>query len=152
VNLILENISALAVSLENINKYINKIKNIKISEYGIKIAHFNFMMHIDLSKEGLTPTEISQDCDVDKAFVSRTTAELIKGGFIRINQKFNDGRKYRNKYILTEKGQSVMQETKMMIEKYLTEVCGKIGDIEMKSFIDIILSISENMNKKAIEA
>ena len=148
----MENISAFAVSLENINKYINKIKNIKISEYGIRIAHFNCMMHIDLSKEGLTPTEISQDCGIDKAFVSRTTADLIKGGFIRINQKFNDGRKYRNKYILTEKGQSVMQETKTMIENYLTEVCGKIGEIEMRSFINVILSINENMNKKAAEA
>ena len=144
----MENFSAFAVSLENVNKYINKIKSIKISEYGIRTAHFNCMMHIDLSKDGLTPTEISEDCGIDKAFVSRTTSDLIKGGFIRINQKFNDGRKYRNKYILTEKGQNVIEETKLLIEKYLTEICGKIGEMDMKSFMKVILSINEGMSKK----
>lgn len=63
------NYSAIAVSLENINKCINKIKSMKISEFGIRSAHFNCLMHIDLSSEGLTPTEISKDCGVDKAFV-----------------------------------------------------------------------------------
>lgn len=145
----MNNFSAFAVSLENLNKYINKIKNTKISEYGIRIAHFNCMMHIDLSAEGLTPTEISEDCGIDKAFVSRTTADLIKGGFIRINQKFNDGRKYRNKYVLTEKGQNVIEETKALIEKYLTEVCGKIGEFDMNSFVRAILSINEGMNKNS---
>lgn len=148
----MENFSAFAISLENINKCITKIKNNKIAEYGIRIAHFNFMIHIDVSKEGLTHTEISQDCGVDKAFVSRATAELIRGGFIKINQKFNDGRKYRNKYILTEKGKSVIQETKDMIEKYLTEVFGKISETDLNSFVKVILSFSENLSAKAVEA
>ncbi|MBE6684770.1 MAG: MarR family transcriptional regulator [Ruminococcaceae bacterium] len=97
----MRNFSEIAVCIENINKKISKIKREKTAQLGIKNAHFNCMMHIDLTPDGLTPTEISKDCNVDKAFVSRITADLIRGEFICTNQKFNDGRKYRNKYILT---------------------------------------------------
>ncbi len=145
----MENFSVLAVSLDNINKCINKVKNIKISEFGIRSSHFDCMMHIDLSADGLTPTEISKDCGVDKAFVSRTTADLIKGGFIQTNQKFNDGRKYRNKYILTEKGKEVIKETKALIEKYFSDVSGKISEYEMKCFWRVMLTINETVNKKS---
>ncbi len=142
------NYSAIVISLENINKCINKIKSVKISEFGIRSAHFNCLMHIDLSAEGLTPTEISKDCGVDKAFVSRTTADLIKGGFIQTNQKFNDGRKYRNKYILTEKGKEVISETRALIERYFSEISEKISEYDMKCFLRVILTISESVNKK----
>ena len=142
---------SLLLSFENITKCVDKIKSIKISEFGIRSAHFNCMMHIDLSSDGLTPTELSKDCGVDKAFVSRTTADLIKGGFIQTNQKFNDGRKYRNKYILTEKGKEVIKETKALIEKYFSEISDKISEYEMKCFMRVMMAITETANKKTEE-
>ena len=142
---------SLLLSLENVTKCIEKIKSIKISEFGIRSAHFNCMMHIDLSSDGLTPTELSKDCGVDKAFVSRTTADLIKGGFIQTNQKFNDGRKYRNKYILTEKGKEVIKETKALIEKYFSDISDKISEYEMKCFLRVMMAITETASKKTAE-
>lgn len=144
----MEIFSLFAVSLEKINKSINKIKNLKIAEYGIKSAHFNCMMHIDLADEGLTTTEISKDCGVDKAFVSRTTADLVKFGLIQKNKKYEDGRKYKIKYILTEKGKNVIKETKDLIEKNLFELCGKISEHDMKSFVRVVLSINEKISKQ----
>ena len=144
----MDNFSTFALSFENIAKCINKIKSATISEFGIKAAHFDCMVHIDMSAEGLTPTEISKDCGVDKAFVSRTTADLIKGGFIQTNQKFNDGRKYRNKYVLTEKGREVIKETKAMIEKYFADLNDRISEYEMSCFMRVILAISESATKK----
>ena len=148
----MDSFSSFALSLENITKCINKIKSIKISEFGIRAAHFNCMMHIDMSADGLTPTELSKDCGVDKAFVSRTTADLIKGGFIQTNQKFHDGRKYKNKYILTEKGREVIKETKAMIEKYFSDLSEKISEYEMSCFIRVILAINESASKKNSES
>jgi DNA-binding MarR family transcriptional regulator len=106
------------------------------------------MMHIDLSADGLTPTEISKDCGVDKAFVSRTTADLIKGGFIQTNQKYNDGRKYRNKYILTEKGKKVIMETRALLDKYFSDLGGRISEYDMKCFWRVMLTISDAASKK----
>lgn len=147
----MENFSAFALSLESLNRSINKIKSAKISEFGIRAAHFNCLMHIDLSSDGLTPTEISKDCGIDKAFVSRTTADLIKGGFIKTNEKFNDGRKYRNKYILTEKGKEVIFEIKALIEKFFSDISGKISEYDMRCFWKVMSAISETVSKKSAE-
>lgn len=102
--------------------------------------------------DGLTPTEISKDCGVDKALVSRTTADLIKGGFIQTNQKFNDGRKYRNKYVLTEKGREVIKETKAMIEKYFSDLTDRISEYDMSCFMRVILAVSESATRKKSES
>ena len=150
VELCMDKLSIL-LSFENVIKCVDKIKSVKISEFGIRAAHFNCMMHIDLSDEGLTPTELSKDCGVDKAFVSRTTADLIKGGFIQTNQKYNDGRKYRNKYILTEKGKEVIRETKALIEKHFSEISEKFSEYEMKCFLRVMMAISEAVNQKNAE-
>ncbi len=147
----MEDFSAFALSLESLNKSINKIKSAKISEFGIRTAHFNCLMHIDLSSDGLTPTEISKDCGIDKAFVSRTTADLVKGGFIKTNEKFNDGRKYRNKYILTEKGKEVICEIKAMIEKFFADISGKISEYDMRCFWKVITAISDTLTKKTAD-
>ena len=108
-------------------------------------------MHIDLSPDGLTPTEISKDCGIDKAFVSRTTADLVKGGFIKTNEKFNDGRKYRNKYILTEKGKEVICEIKALIEKFFSDISSKISEYDMRCFWKVVSAISETVSKKTAE-
>lgn len=143
---------SLLLSLENIGKCIEKIKCCKISEFGIRPAHFNCMMHIELSPEGLTPTELSKDCGVDKAFVSRTTSDLVKAGLIRTNEKFHDGRKYRNKYILTEKGKEVICETKKIVEHFFTQIGDKIGEYEMKCFLRVMLALNEAAAQMTVDA
>ena len=147
----MENFSAFALSLESLNKSFNKIKSAKISEFGIRAAHFNCLIHIDLSSEGLTSTEISKDCGLDKAFVSRTTSDLLKGGFIKTNEKFNDGRKYRNKYILTEKGKEVIFEIKALIERFFSEISEKISEYDMRCFWKVMTAISDTLSKNSEE-
>lgn len=142
---------SLCLSLENVTKCFEKIKSTKMAEFGIRSSHFNCMMQIDLSCEGLTSTELSKDCGVDKALVSRTTADLIKGGFIETNKKYNDGRKYKNKYILTEKGKAVISETKALLEKLFCEIGDKISEYEMKCFVRVMLAINETISKKTME-
>ena len=143
---------SLILSLENVAKYFERIKSSKIAEFGIRIAHFNCLIHIDLSADGLTPTELSKNCGVDKAFISRTTSDLVKGGFIETNQKYEDGRKYRLKYILTEKGKFVLHETKKTVEHYFSELGNKIGEYEMNSFMRVIGMIDELAHKDQAEA
>ena len=148
----MDSFDVLAVSFETINKCVNRIKSSKISKFGLRPSHFDCMVHINLSEDGLTSTEISKECKVDKAFVSRTTADLVEGGFIEINQKFNDGRKYRVKYILTEKGKTVLMETRVLIDEFFSDMCGVISDEEMKCFWKVMMALNETIStKKPIE-
>lgn len=138
----MESFSEIAICLENICKQITKIKRDKTAQFGLKNAHFSCMLHIDITPDGLTSTEISKACNVDKAFVSRTTTDLIKGGFICINEKFNDGRKYRNKYILTEKGEGVILDVKNALSEYFSELGGQLGKYETESFLKTVVAIN----------
>lgn len=147
----MENFSAIVLSLENLIKHVNKIKSEKISEFGIKAAHFNCLMRIDLSPDGLTSTELSRDSGVDRAFISRTTSDLIKGGFIKTNEKFDDGRKYKVKYVLTEKGKAVIRETKQLFEKHLSLIGTKISEIDMRGFFKVLLAINETADSLSLE-
>ena len=144
----MDNFDVLAVSFESINKCVNRIKSSKISKYGLRPSHFDCMVHIDLSEDGLTSTEISKECKVDKAFVSRTTADLMEGGFIELNQKFNDGRKYRVKYILTEKGKNVLLETRALIDEFFADMIGVVSEEEMKCFWKVIKALNETIGAK----
>lgn len=144
----MDNFDVLAVSFESINKCVNRIKSSKISKYGLRPSHFDCMVHIDLSEDGLTSTEISKECKVDKAFVSRTTADLMEGGFIELNQKFNDGRKYRVKYILTEKGKNVLLETRALIDEFFADMIGVVSEEDMKCFWKVMKALNETVGAK----
>jgi len=139
--------SSLAISLDNISKSINSIKSSIVSGYGIRVAHFNCLICIDQSVEGLTHTEITRNCGIDKAFASRVSADLIKGEFIQVNKKFDDGRKYRIKYILTEKGTQVIKEARAAIDKLFSELGEKISEYEIKCFFRVVRAVDEVLNK-----
>lgn len=145
----MEKFSEITVGIGNINRAINKIKRERLAQSGIRNAHLTCMMYIDLETDGLTPTEISKCCTVDKGFVSRITADLIKCGFICTNSKFHDGRKYRNKYILTETGKSLISDIQNAVEEYFIELGAKIDEHEMKSFLNVITSINSIIENKS---
>ena len=138
------NFNAAAIRFSNIERVLHSMKSEQMAKYGLRHTHLVCMVYIDQSEDGLTPTEISKICDFDKAFVSRITSELIQKNIIKINDKFNDGRKYRNKYVLTEKGREVIRETKALIEKYFADLSDKISEHDMSCFIRVILAINES--------
>lgn len=139
----MEGFSEIVVCIENINKRIVKIKRDKTAEFGLKNAHFSCMLHIDITADGLTSTEIARVCNVDKAFVSRITSDLIGGGYICTNQKFNDGRKYRNKYILTEAGKRVIKDVNKAITDYFVGLSLRIEKDDLDGFIKTIVAVND---------
>ena len=139
----MEGFSEIVVCIENINKRIVKIKRDKTAEFGLINAHFSCMLHIDITADGLTSTEIARVCNVDKAFVSRITSDLIGGGYICTNQKFNDGRKYRNKYILTEAGKRVIKDVNKAITDYFVGLSLRIEKDDLDGFIKTIVAVND---------
>ena len=53
------NFSEISICIEKINKQISKIKRDKTARFGLKNAHFSCMLHIDITPDGLTSTELS---------------------------------------------------------------------------------------------
>lgn len=147
----MERFTAFTINLSNIERSLHKIKSMKMAQYGLRATHLMCMAQIESSKDGLTPTQIAQECAIDKAFVSRITNDLIAQSFIQINDKFNDGRKYRQKYILTEKGYAVMEEVKEIIDKVIANIRGTVSADELKCFYKVLDVINKNINSVDLE-
>jgi DNA-binding MarR family transcriptional regulator len=142
----MENFSALAVNLENINKCLSGLIKKSISAYGLNQAHFNVIMHIDMNQGGLTPTEIANICDIDKSFVSRVISFLVEHEFVQTDSKQGDGRKYKKKFVLTDKGVAVMDETKSLIKQHFVLVSEKVSLYEMRNFLHVIRVFVETVS------
>ncbi len=142
----MERFTTFTINLSNIERSLHKIKSLKMAQYGLRATHLMCMVQIEGSKDGLTPTELAQKCAIDKAFVSRITNDLNALCFIRINDKFNDGRKYRQKYILTEKGYAVMQEIQDIITRVVGDIWDTVTPEELQCFYKVLDVINDKIN------
>lgn len=148
----MENLVAIVSHFSNIEKVLYRLKSEKMSEYGLRHSHLMCMVQIGISPEGLTPTELAIECNFDKAFVSRILADLIYRKFIKVNEKYNDGRKYKQKFILSEDGIAVISEINVLIRKIADNVIEKVSKSDLETFYKILMIISENINSSEEEA
>lgn len=147
----MERFTTFTVHLSNIERSLHKIKSKKMAEYGLRATHLMCMIQIYRAEEGLTPTEISKTCAIDKAFVSRISSDLSDRGLITINDKFSDGRKYRQKYILTEQGVAILNEVNYIMDKVIGNIYECVTAEELKAFYKVLDAINTNVNLSADE-
>lgn len=147
----MERFTAFTVHLSNIERSLHKIKSKKMAEYGLRATHLMCMIHIYRTEDGLTPTEISRTCAIDKAFVSRITYDLTERDLITFNERFSDGRKYKQKYILTDKGVAIIEEIKLLVDKVIGNIYDCVSVEELKCFYKVLDAINANINASADE-
>ena len=142
----MERFTAFALNLANIERDLHKIKSKKMAEYGLRATHLMCMVQIFSHEDGLTPTELARTCAIDKAFVSRITADLVDRKFVMFNEKYNDGRKYRQKFVLTEEGMKVMAQIDEVVGKVIAKIYDQVSEEELKNFYKILEVLNNNIN------
>ena len=140
-----------ALDISNIEKNFDKIKKVKLEKYDLRFTHLLCMVKIRQNRDGLTSTEISQTCAIDKAFVSRITADLINRDLIKINEKFNDGRKYKHKYILTDKGNLIMDDIINDLSVAVNTISSKIPREDLRIFFRVLTAFNDNIDSAVDE-
>lgn len=88
--------------VQNINRYIQKLKNMEMQELGLKGNQVQCIYHLYKNKCGLNPKQLSVICDEDKAAISRTLKDLDAKGLVFVNKI--DEKSYGNPYKLTKEG------------------------------------------------
>ena len=142
----MERFTAFTVNLSNIERDLHKIKSKKMAEYGLRATHLMCMVQIFCHEDGLTSTEIARTSAIDKAFVSRITADLVDRKFVMFNEKYNDGRKYKQKFVLTEEGMKVMYEISDAVDKVIAKIYDQVSEEELKNFYKILEILNNNIN------
>ena len=124
-------------------KYIQKIKTMEMTEFGLKGTHVMCIFYIYHNEENLTAAQLCQLCAEDKAAISRTLVTLQEKGYVESGEK-----KYRANLKLTEQGKKLAKQIDGLIEQWVD--CGGDGltDEERNAFYNALNLISSNLREK----
>lgn len=129
----------------NINRYILKIKNVEMQEFGLKGNHVQCLHYLYNEENGLTSKQLSEICEEDKAAISRTLKYLENGGFVFVEE--SDSKKYRNPYKLTPKGLQYGKAINMKIDGIMELASKGIDDISREKLYLSLHTICDNLKK-----
>ena len=131
-----ERFTPFVLYIERISKNIKRIADEKMAPYGLRSAHVMCIMQIGKTEEGLSSSELSEACGVDKAFISRVTAELIEKGHIA-KADGTEG-KYKIKFELTESGRQINREIVNIVMECIDKVDAHISVKKLEIFYELL--------------
>ena len=126
------------LALDRITKNTKRAIDEVLKEHGLRSTHASCFFRICEAKDGLSSTQLAEACGVDKAFISRITAELTDGGYIHKDPD-SIGIVYKRKYILTEKGHETYAALLNALSK-ISENASKVISLEKLMIFDEVLN------------
>lgn len=122
-------------------KYIQRIKNAEMTEFGLKGTHVACIFYLNHNPEGLTSAQLCTLCAEDKASISRTVAYLRQRGFIEPG----GAKAYRTPLRLTVEGRQVASQMDPIIEEWVG--IGGVGltDGQREAFYGTLALIADNL-------
>ena len=125
-------------------KYIQRIKSMEMTEFGLKGTHVMCLYYLRQNPAGLTASQLCGLCAEDKAAISRTVAELKNRGYITtLSQKA-----YRAMLTLTAAGQEVARRFDRLIESWVRVGGDGLSDEERSDFYKTLSTITENLRSR----
>ena len=119
-------------------KALQRVKTENVKDYGLRGVHER--------PEGLTATELASVCGVDRAQISRVTAEL-RGLDLVCEASPGPRRRYRGALELTEEGRAAAAEMAGIVDEKLQRVSGDIPPEELTVFYRVFGAIVERLEK-----
>ena len=130
-----------AQMLSNATKSLYRLKSRCMSKYGLSSTHTACLRKLYENPDGLTKSEIADNCEIDKAQITRIIGELIAKNYVKDD---SSKKTYNRKFFLTAVGKKItdeINETVVDVVKYVNE------DIPRED-IEHFYSVFEAINKK----
>ena len=125
-------------------KYIQRIKSMEMTEFGLKGTHVMCLYYLRQNPAGLTASQLCGLCAEDKAAISRTVSELRSQGYITsLSQKA-----YRAMLTLTSAGQEIARKFDHLIEGWVTIGGDGLSDEERSDFYKVLSTIADNLRSR----
>ena len=128
-------------------KYIQRIKSMEMTEFGLKGTHVMCLYYLRRNPAGLTAAQLCGLCAEDKAAISRTVSELRSRGYITTLSE----KAYRAMLTLTTAGQELARKFDHLIEGWVSTGGDGLTDEERSDFYKSLSAITENLRAR-IEA
>ncbi len=157
----MDNMILLTTTVEEMQKNIQRLKSKTMKRFGLGISDLACLMSIKHAPGGMTSTELSQHCKVDKALISRSVKKLLEQGVIayarprlpldetaaRVEVKTRRRGAYRVKLILTEAGEQITRcffDVSKAAAKYSM---ADLTDEQNDAFIRMMTQINEKFSE-----
>lgn len=127
-------------------KALQRVKTENVKDYGLRGVHVSCLLALHERQEGLTATELASVCGVDRAQISRVTAEL-RGLDLVCEASPGPRRRYRGALELTEEGRAAAAEMAGIVDEKLQRVSGDIPPEELTVFYRVFGAIVERLEK-----
>ena len=125
-------------------KYIQRIKSMEMTEFGLKGTHVMCLYYLRQNPAGLTAAQLCGLCAEDKAAISRTVSDLRSRGYITsLSEKA-----YRAMLTLTAAGQELARKFDHLIELWVAIGGDGLSDRERLDFYRSLSSINENLRSR----
>lgn len=128
-------------------KYIQRIKSMEMTEFGLKGTHVMCLYYLRQNPTGLTASQLCGLCAEDKAAISRTVTELKSRGYITTLSE----KAYRAMLTLTAAGQELARRFDHLIEGWVTAGGDGLTNEERLDFYKSLATIADNLRSR-IEA
>lgn len=135
------------LTVSNIEKALQKYKNSNLAEYNLRSTHMLCLVSLKYG-EAMTAADLADVCAVNKALISRVTADLFDMGYIEYTAD-SINKKYKKKITLTESGLNVTDEIAEKITSAVTSVSGQISETRLAVFYDVLFTIEKNLTNLA---
>ena len=125
-------------------KYIQRIKSMEMTEFGLKGTHVMCLYYLRRNPAGLTAAQLCGLCAEDKAAISRTVSELRSRGYITTLSE----KAYRAMLTLTSAGQEIARKFDHLIEGWVTTGGDGLSDEERSDFYKVLSTIADNLRSR----
>ena len=140
---------ALYPDIKNLLKTVQACKSQKMTEYGLKGSTVQSLCCIARAANGLNANELSDALKIDKAQVSRCMAELGEKGLVFRDEQ--EGKQYRQKYRLTQKGSEVASDIAQTSRGIREKIRAGVSNEELDRFFTVLEALCENALAISVE-
>lgn len=132
-------------AISGIQHAIARIERVEMARYGLKGPHAQCMLVMARNPAGITAAELCGICEKDKAAVSRTLAELEGAGMI--TRMDPNGKRYRSRLYLTEKGSAVAGQVDDRVHQAVSQVSSGYDIRHREIFVEVLNMIAQNLQE-----
>ena len=135
-----------STELLRLAKRLNELKNKKLAEHDIKVTNARCLCRIAASgEEGMSATQLSLACSIDKAQVSRCMLELTRKECVYRDTE--EGKCYKQKYRLTEEGRRITNDLIVSTHAVREALGDGVADEEIDVFCSVLSRLCASLEK-----
>lgn len=130
--------------ISSASKSLQRLKSKYMSKYGLTGTHTICLRQLYDNPLGLTKSEIAENCDIDKAQITRIVNDLIENDYVCAD---TTKKAYNRKFFLTEKGKIITDEINGIVDAIVKYVNVEIPKSDLEKFYSVFEQINQKLKK-----